>query len=513
MRTHHVPEPRLPLPQPTRVTFEGPDARASTRRRRTRLGAAALVAALTTLFGRGTAQAQNAANADAVYNGWIKAFLVKSSTQTYFANSLNDRSMAFMWGQAYLITGVEDAYELNHAADRKQLIGDLLTTFESKNGSDLSWDSWNDDAAWATIALVRGYQITGNSTFLNAATKAWNMAYSRGWDSTYGGGIWENMDNVPSGGKCGLSNWPFVISGAFIYQSTHDAAYLTKSEQIYAWSRANVFDTTTGRVHEQVGPGGVIGDDNAYNSGLIVNAANSLYKLTGTKQYYDDAMLAANHVIGKYAIMTEDHPANGDFGGDQFFRGLSNFARQNNLWATYSPWLENNCSSAWNNRRTDYDVSLNNFKSKTPTGNLDAMEAEGSVVVQMVTEIPNPTADGGGLAPVEGGTSGTGSGGSSSGGSGSGGARSAGGATSSGGSGGSSAGMSNSSGGNAGSNGTLDGPQGGASGGTAAPGTGGGNSSGCTCTMLGAASSNRTPSGLAVLALTSLAAVRRRRKG
>jgi hypothetical protein len=45
----------------------------------------------------------------------------------------------------------------------------------NNNGSDWSWDSWNDDCAWAEIAFIRGYIITGNNTYLNAATQNWNM--------------------------------------------------------------------------------------------------------------------------------------------------------------------------------------------------------------------------------------------------------------------------------------------------------------------------------------------------
>ena len=335
------------------------------------------------------AQAQNATNADIVYQGWLNAYLIRSNGETYFCNSLSDRSMAFMWGQAYMITGVEDAYEKNLGADRKQLISDLLNTFLKQNTADLSWDSWNDDIAWATIALIRGYQITGNTTYLNAATQAFNMAYNRGWDNTYGGGIWENMadKNASSGNKGGLSNWTFVIAGSFIYQSTGNIDYLNKSEAIYAWAHANVIDNTTGRVYEAIGVNGRGGDDNTYNSGLAVNAANSLYKLTNNTGYYNDAVLYAQHVINKYPILPEDHPANGDFGADQFVRGLSNFARQNNLWNKYWQYLENNAAAAWNTRRTDSNLSHNNWTTQTPTGELRAMEAEGSVVVQAVSQI------------------------------------------------------------------------------------------------------------------------------
>jgi predicted alpha-1,6-mannanase (GH76 family) len=343
------------------------------------------------------AAAQNSANADAAYNGWLAAYLVRTNGATYFVNDLTNRGEAFMWGQAYMITTVEDAYDKNQAADRKQLISDTLNRFEVKNSADLSWDSWNDDVAWATIALVRGYEDTSNTAFLTDAEQAWNMAYNRGWDSTYGGGIWENMGNVPNGGKGGLSNWSFIISGCKIYLATGDSTYLTKCEGIYAWARTTCYDPTTGRVYEGTGPNGIGGDDNSYNSGLLVNAANALYKTTGNSQYYNDALTAANHCMNKYSngIMTEDHPANGSFGCEQFVRGLSLFARQNNLWTNYYTFLENNCTAAWNNRRTDYNITWNNFASPTTTGNnLAAMEAEASVVIQAVTQIsplPNGT--------------------------------------------------------------------------------------------------------------------------
>ena len=348
----------------------------------------ALVASAT-LLGPQAAQAQNGTNADIVYQGWLDAYLVRSGGKTFFCNSLTDRSMAFMWGQAYMITGVEDAYEKNHSADRKQLVGDLLDTYLQQNTADLSWDSWNDDVAWAAIALIRGYQITGRQTYLSAATQAFNMAYNRGWDTKYGGGIWENMadKDQASGNKGGLSNWTFVIAGAMIYQSTGDVGYLTKSKAIYAWAHANVVDNTTGRVYEAIGVNGRGGDDNTYNSGLALNAANSLYKLTNDIGYYNDAVLYAQHVINKYPILPEDHPANGDFGADQFVRGLSNFARQNNLWTTYWQYLENNAAAAWNTRRTDSNLSHNNWTTQTDRSNLRAMEAEGSVVVQAVSQI------------------------------------------------------------------------------------------------------------------------------
>ena len=370
----------------------GDHSRSAVLRRHLTWAAVALAAlAFTAIHASG----QNAANADAAYNGWLQAYLIRSGRQAYFCNSLTDRKRAFMWGQAYLITGVEDAYDRNNAADRKQLVVDLLNTFIANeithdSNKNLAWDKWNDDLEWAIIALIRGYQITGNPVYRDAAVKNWNVVYARGWDSTYDGGIWENMDNVPKGGKGCLSNYPQIMSGCMIYESTHNADLLTKCKAIYDWARPHLFDPASGRLYEDWGPNGRNdkSDDNVYNSGLFINAANSLYRITRTGGYLNDARLAAAHQIKRYPVMTQDHPANGDFGADQFVRALSLLARQNDLWITYQPYLQTQCMNAWNHRRTDYNFSANNWSvPTTSTGDLSAMEVEGSIVVQAVTQL------------------------------------------------------------------------------------------------------------------------------
>ena len=361
-----------------------PRGGAAGRRSLAALAVAGLVAGLA-----GTAQAQTASRESAVYNGYLKAFLKQGSAGPYIAESTTSTNEDFMWTEAYAVTGLADAFEADPTPARAQLVGDLMTHFTVHNHLSLSWDSWDDDAAWAVIAYARAYQITGRAALLNAAELNFNMAYARGWDTTYfGGGIWEDMLKVPGGGKCALSNYPFVTAAAQLYLATGDKSYLTRAKQIYDWTASHLFDRKTGEVHEVIKTSGVVTNDNTYNSGLALNAANALYKLTGDAQYYNDALLIANHVTTKYAVLNTDHPANGDFNGDQFYRGLGNFARENNLWDKFSPWLVNNASSAWNNRRTDFNITHNPFATPTSgTDSITAMEASASQVVQSVIQI------------------------------------------------------------------------------------------------------------------------------
>jgi predicted alpha-1,6-mannanase (GH76 family) len=222
------------------------------------------------------ATAQNYTNADTVYSGWIAAYVVNSNSTggSYFVNTLTNRAEAYLWGEAYMIWGAEDAYYKNHGTDRKQFVNSVVTHFISNNGTLWSWDTWDDDIAWSVIACVNGYLVTNNPSFLSVATNNWNMAYSRGWDNTFDGGIWELMDdrNESSGNKGGLSNWTMAIAACMIYQASGNSYYLTKAQQIYAWARCNCFNPATGAVYEGVGYKGMSQSDNVYNSGLIEQA-------------------------------------------------------------------------------------------------------------------------------------------------------------------------------------------------------------------------------------------------
>lgn len=315
------------------------------------------------------------ANADAVYNGFLNAFKVTSGGQTYFVNSLSDRGRAYFWNQGIMITSMCDAYDANPTAARKQLVTDLLNAFLANEGTDWTWNKWNDDIAWVCIPLARGYLITGNIAFRDAAAKGWNMMYNRGWDSALGGGIWENQDKQT---KNALSTNPNIIAGIFLYQATNDAAYLTKCRAIYAWVKGNLL-ASDGHINGAVTSGGVLQtSDNAYDDGSFVNAGAALYNVTKEVGYLNESKVSADHIKNKWPILNQE--------GDAATRGIAKLARENNLGSTYYPWLANNCAAAWNNRRTDYNITWNNWTSQTPNEtNRYCMEYVSAVTVQMVT--------------------------------------------------------------------------------------------------------------------------------
>ena len=316
-------------------------------------------------------------NADGAYDAFVKSFVVKDGAgQTYIVDGLNARTRAYFWGQGFMITAMEDACERNPTATRKKLVIDLLNSFLNKETHDWSWNSWTDDIAWADIAVIRGYLITGDQTYRTVAADNWNFAFNRLWDNALGGGLWENTDKYT---KASLANNPMIISGIFLYEATGDVNYLNKCKQIYAWFRSSgIYNTSTGVVNEaKVNDGTIQYSDNSYNQGSFVNAAASLYKHTGDVQYLNDAKRTADHIKNNWPIFNQE--------ADGCVRGIAKLARENNLESTYYPWLANNCNSAWNKRRPYYNITNNNWTTITPVGEQFSMQCVSAVTVQMVT--------------------------------------------------------------------------------------------------------------------------------
>ncbi|WP_165864707.1 RICIN domain-containing protein [Capsulimonas corticalis] len=352
----------------------------------------ALTAAV--LFLAPSARAQNIA--DTSYNAYNSAFLVQNGSSAFYTNSITDRTRAYMWGEASDIFVTEDYYARTHNPATPVLITNLLNTFMAdNNGADWSWDSWNDDIAWAVIAFVRGYQITGNTAFLNAARNNWDMAYNRGWDSALGGGVWEEMNSKFS--KCALSNDPLVISGCALYQITGDSSYLTKSQAMYNWVRTNLFNSTSstnslgapGQVNEGLDTShGLQPSDNVYNSGGFISAANYLYRLTGTAQYHSDAQLAITHIVNEGPVIDfVGSPGNPQY-AYWFVKGVSEFATDNNVWSQYQSYMANNANTSWANRDS-LNLTEDDWTHPNTGSNPVALNASSAVTVWQVQQQPN----------------------------------------------------------------------------------------------------------------------------
>lgn len=315
-----------------------------------------------------------AGDAELMMNSFNKTFLVDSS---YYKVSINDGKPINTWQSSLDILVAEDAYERTGSAKDKALVNELCTSWLKRTPPSWAWDGWNDDIGWFSMALIRGYQMTGNPDFLVQAKYGFDMAGARGWDTKYnGGGLWEQQaDMTPAGEKVNkepISNDTLGMVACLIYQSNHDKWYLDRATQIYDWVRRTLYDPQTGQLYAGIERDGKIDKSAAvYNQGLFVDYANTLYQITGDIQYYNDAKRSLDYVKNKMTkggIIT-DTANYRDTWADTLARGLGHFARDNRQWDAYYPWMVQNADAITTSRRTDYGITWNGWDKATPTDN------------------------------------------------------------------------------------------------------------------------------------------------
>ncbi len=289
------------------------------------------------------------------------------------------------------ITAAIDRYQYTHAQSDRNLLISLLNSlayYNAAGGPNGNWqtDGWDDNLAWMVNPFLRGYQLTGISSYLSQAEAGWNNGYHQGWDMTVaGGGIWENTDKQS---KCGLSNSPFVFEGVRLFLATGDGTYLTKAENIYAWERWILLVTSghyAGQVHGCVGTNGAVqdpstNDDNAYNDGVFLEAATELYRITGNQAYYNDAKMVADHTVAKGSVLHNTDEDAGSQWAHWFTRGLSDFVTQANLWSTYGSWLQGNANAAWS-ERSNLNLTWNDWTSTTNNTGASPVEMSSAAAV------------------------------------------------------------------------------------------------------------------------------------
>lgn len=340
-----------------------------------------------------SAPADIARTADAAFAAWNDAFLVRRGGDVYYADTLTSRGTQpqRMFAGALDIAVAQDVYQRTRSPEHRRLANELVTFFVRNEGTYWDFNSWNDDIAWMTLAMIRGYQTSGNAEWLQIAENNWNMAYDRGWTPPGGGGIWED-NNRYDRGKCALSNNPMITAAMQLHQITGDEDYLTKSRQIYDWVRATLFEPSTGKVNGCVffpdgldRPGRVAPSDNAYDSGSFIEAANLLYRRTGDGRYRDDALLAADHIIRTVPIIHQNQ-GRGTSYQYRFFRGLTEFCTDLGNCDRYRDYILANANAAWNVRDGN-DLTWNDWTRPTNAPNPDAFEMASAVAIWQ--QVPN----------------------------------------------------------------------------------------------------------------------------
>lgn len=269
---------------------------------------------------------------------WGPSF--KGNENRYYFNygsDLSDLGTVNYWPEAHAIDVITDAYQ--RTKDKKYL--DIYPLYwkgqpehhQSNDPKDPWWAEFVDDMEWHVLAMIRMYEASGNTTYINKARQMYDDWIWTQWgpdnEAPWHGGITWKTDVTKTKNAC--SNGPAAIIAAKLYKDYKQAGfkggkarkeYLNEAIRIYNWERENLFDKTSGAVYDNMGGDGKVNRATfTYNSGTFIGAAEWLYEFTGNKKYIEDAKLATDFVINNLSnnVGVPSDAPNGDGG---LFHGI-----------------------------------------------------------------------------------------------------------------------------------------------------------------------------------------------
>ncbi|KAH8892291.1 glycoside hydrolase family 76 protein [Thozetella sp. PMI_491] len=346
------------------------------------------------------ANALQSADPSTLFNSFNNALLVQSGTDVYYKAALNTGDKDTGWSAALNILAAEDVYDRTGNAANKKLVNDLLTTWLRYNSPPWTSNWWNDDLGWYTLALIRGYQITGTQTFLDNAKYGFDLAFARGWDTQYNdGGIWELnpegwTSDQPPVHKEALSTDSLGKVACLLYQATHDSGYLARCTQIYNWARSHLYNANTGQIYTGIEKDGTLNTASAvYNQGTFLDFATIVYEITGDANVRADAQRAID--FGRNSQTVNGIFSNSNTGlntwADEMARGVGRYVRNHQLWNNYYDWMVQNADAIMSNRRSDLGITDNGWNRPTPMVSQKANAFASAVSWLQNTPVTKPT--------------------------------------------------------------------------------------------------------------------------
>jgi predicted alpha-1,6-mannanase (GH76 family) len=256
------------------------------------------------------------------------------------------------WQQAEIFEIIIDAYEQTGDQKYLQVIEDMYQGFISNHGEDWSYNEFNDDIMWMTIACARTYAITKDVKYLQQAEKHFNLVFDRAWSEDLGGGLFWRIENKT---KNSCINCPAVIAACLLGELTENKEYMDKALKIYKWEKDNLFGETGAVFDAYDLEKGINNWCSTYNQGTFIGAAMKLYQYTGDKAYLQDAKLAADYTVNTMfsgQVMNTEGDGN-DLPGFKgiLARWLGKLIRECDQ-EQYVEWFNKNAVTSWNNRNS-----------------------------------------------------------------------------------------------------------------------------------------------------------------
>lgn len=259
-----------------------------------------------------------------------------------YGSNLSNMTTNHYWPQAHAMDVMVDAYMRTGEKQYKAIFplwweGAPKFNFAGKmNPKDPWWNVFVDDMEWIVLAQIRMFEATDQTEYIVKARQMYDDWIWPTWgpedEAPWFGGITWKTDVSKSKNAC--SNGPAALIAARLYNFYDKAkfksgkvrnAYLNEAIKIYTWEKNYLFDRETGAVYDNINQEGRVQKNwiFTYNVGTFLGAAHELYKITGDKQYLDDAVLASGYVIdrlSKEGVLSDASSGDGGLFHGIFFR-------------------------------------------------------------------------------------------------------------------------------------------------------------------------------------------------
>ena len=264
------------------------------------------------------------------------------------------------WNSANMITTLADLTELDTNSFLPVSTYYFRTTFaaaQASNGGSFINDFYDDEGWWA-MAWIKVYDITQNSTYLDAAKDIFDDM-ENGADATCGGHWWskDNDANTAIGNELYLS-----VAASLANRVADQKAYyedIATKEVDWFLNSGLINENNTindGLDLSDCAPTGTV---YTYNQGVILGALIEMNKLTSNQSYLETASSIAHgaidHLTDSNGILTEPgYPGPPDTTGSQF-KGVfaRNLAVLQSVAAddAYVSFLQKNADAIWSEDR------------------------------------------------------------------------------------------------------------------------------------------------------------------
>ena len=238
-----------------------------------------------------------------------------------------------------------------------------------EGGGDFRADS-TDDTGWWALALVKLYDLTGSTDYLDLARLDETYIYSYWNTSTCNGGLPWDIPKLEY--KNAIGDELYIKLAAVLHSRVPgDTEYLKRAIDTWTWFNASGMINKDHLINDGLteNPDGTCTNNGqttwTYNQGVILGALVELHRATGNEEYLTEAQDVANAVIDSQTlspggILKEPCDPSAPCPSDQSsFKGLfmRNLAELNSVLGKrpYDDYLSQNAGSTWQHARNSSD--------------------------------------------------------------------------------------------------------------------------------------------------------------